>query len=133
MEKLKKLFPLSFKFCNGIGGLILCALLYSLIYIAATLVVGLIVIPIISLILGILLSPLFLIGLVIVVIGCMLCYTVIGAIIGIPLVLIGVLLMYAGSIITGLIQGIILNMIWLYVTAGFVVAILAYSGLGGES
>ena len=132
MEKLKKLFPLSFKFCKSVPSLILCTLLYLLIELAAGLVISLLLQPIVSMIIGIVLSPVTIFGIILFVVALLLSYTVIGAIIGIPLAFISGIMMGLSGAVTGVIVSFVSSFISIYAIAGCVVAVLAYAGVFGE-
>ena len=133
MEKLKKLFPLSFKHCKSVKSLIWCAMLYIFIFLAADLAVALIISPLISTVLNTVLSPLYLIGYVIVFIAVILCCTIIGAVIGIPLFVIGAIVMHLPAIISVYAVAIIMKFASIYMIAGCVIAILAYAGVFGKT
>ncbi len=133
MDKLKKLFPISFKFCKSVKSLILCAILYVLAQIGMELVVSFIIEPVISSVLGIVLSPVyvftFIIGFVLFCVALVLCYTVIGMVVGIPLMALSFMLMFAPLVVSNFIISLFNGVILLYCVSGFVVAVLSYAGV----
>jgi hypothetical protein len=132
MEKLKKLFPLSFKHCTSVKGLILTVFLYLLLNFGASLVLELVVYPLISSALYLLLSPLWLIfwiiGLVILVAGIALTIYIVG----IPLIYIGMIIMLIPTIIVSWLCSFLTSFLTIYIIAGCVISILAYGGVFGE-
>lgn len=132
MGKLRKLFPLSFKHCKNVKSLILCALLYLLIEVAAGIVGGLVVQPIISAVVGMLLLPITIMGLLMYVGGILICCTDIGAIIGVPMILLGFPLLMIPETITSLIMAVVCGFATVYTMVGCTVAVLAYAGVFGE-
>lgn len=132
MEKLKKLFPLSFKYCKNVKSLILCAFLYILIEVGCGFVAGLIVEPIVSTIIGTVLSPITAIGVFGYIIAIVLCCTGVGAIIGIPLIIISLPFMMVGTVVTSLVMTIVYSFFTAYTMVGCTLAVLAYAGFFGE-
>ena len=132
MDKLKKLFPLSFKHCKNVKSLIFCAFLYLLIEVCAGIVGVLVIQPIISFVIGTLLSPITVIGMALYIFGIVFCATGVGAIIGVPMIIIGFPIMMISNLLTSLTMTVILSFATIYTMVGCTVAVLAYAGVFGE-
>lgn len=132
MEKLRKLFPLSFKFCKSVGSLILCAFLYLLIEVGVGIVIGLVIEPIVSAVIGTILCPITIIGVILYILGIVLCFTGFGIIIAIPMMIIGIPMMIFASLVTSLVMAVVYSFATVYTMVGCTVAVLAYAGVFGE-
>lgn len=137
MDKLKKLFPISFKFSKSVKGLVLCAFLYVLLTAAFIIARFLLLEPIVSSVLGIFLWPVYLISLIL---GFILFYVAVLLMCLIVTIPVAMPLMYVSYVLMGLfaaipafICSIIAGVFSLYCIAGFVVAVLQYAGVLGEA
>jgi len=132
MEKLKKLFPLSFKYCKDVKSMVLGTFLLLALELAATLVISFLVEPTISSILHLVLSPIWLffwiIGIVVLVLG----IALVSIFVGIPLIYIGVIILLIPTIIIAWICSFLYSFVSMYVVASVVIMLLAYGGVFGE-
>ena len=137
MEKLKKLFPLSFKWCKSVKGLVLSGFVLTVLYYAFYLCFKFIVEPIISLVLGFFLWPLyvvsFIVGIVLYYIAIILCCFIITIPLAIPLIYISSVMAALFMVIPAIVTTIAVCMFLMYCIASFVIAILAYAGVWGET
>lgn len=137
MDKLKKLFPISFKFSKNVKSLIICAVLYLLLDMAFGLVRLILIEPIISSVLGAFLWPVYLVafilGIILLYIAIILMCLVVTLPIAMPLFYLSCVLMGLFAAIPAFICSIIAGVFSIYCTAGCVVAVLAYAGVLGEA
>lgn len=137
MEKLKKLFPLSFKWCKSVKGLVLSGFILTLLYMAFYYCFKLIAEPIISSVLGFFLWPLyvvtFIIGFVLYYIAIILCCFIVTIPLAVPLIFIASVLIALFAFIPALITSIASTMFYMYCIASFVIAVLAYAGVFGKT
>lgn len=132
MGKLKKLFPLSFKYCKNVKSLILCAILYLLIEVAVGLVGGLVIEPMVAAGVGAILAPITVIGIFALILGFIFTCTGFGAIIGAPMMILAFPIMTISGTVTSLFMAVVYGFATIYTMVGCTVAVLAYAGVFGE-